>query len=85
MEIESEIDFLSAKIENLLFVIWIQDQRHDFYMKFIKEIKKELQEWREVIEDGNKLLDGSGGCTISEIEFTYDLPATEKEKRYPGS
>jgi hypothetical protein len=40
------------KIENLLFVIWVQDQRHDFWMKVIREIKKELDDLKGSMEDG---------------------------------
>jgi hypothetical protein len=38
------------KIENLLFAIWIRDQRHDYWMKVIKDIKRELEVLREVME-----------------------------------
>jgi hypothetical protein len=41
------------KVENLLFVIWIQDQRHEYWMKFIREMKKELEELRgEMVDEG---------------------------------
>jgi hypothetical protein len=42
---------LSGKVENLLFVIWIQDQRHNYWMKFIKEVRTALEILREEIED----------------------------------
>ena len=48
------------KIENLLFVIWIQDQRNGSWMKVVKEIKGELEKLREEMEDGDKLFNGSG-------------------------
>jgi hypothetical protein len=38
------------KIENLLFVIWVQDQRHDYWMKVIKDVKRELGVLKEVME-----------------------------------
>ena len=41
---------LGARIENLLFVIWIQDQRHDFYMKFIREVEAELEALRRELK-----------------------------------
>ena len=40
------------KVENLLFVIWVLEQRHDFWMKVIREIKKELEKLREDMVDG---------------------------------
>jgi len=58
-DIEGEIDFLSAKVENLLFVIWIQDQRHNFWMKFIEEVKEAMQNLREEIKDGDDTIDDS--------------------------
>jgi hypothetical protein len=51
--LREEIDFLGAKIENLLFVIYIQDQRHDYWMKFIKEVKEAMQKLREEVEFGS--------------------------------
>ena len=41
------------KVEKRLFVIWVQDQRHDHWMKFIKEIEGELEKLREEIKDGD--------------------------------
>jgi hypothetical protein len=41
------VEDLSGKVENLLFVIWIQDQRHDYWMKFIKEVRIALEILRE--------------------------------------
>lgn len=46
---DQAIEDLAQRIENLLFVIWIQDQRHDYYMKFIREIKHDLEELRDGI------------------------------------
>jgi len=40
------------KVENLLFVIWVQDQRHKYWMKVIRETKKELEKLREEMWDG---------------------------------
>ena len=43
------------KVENLLFVIWVQDQRHDYWMKVIREMRKELQELKEMMgDDGHR-------------------------------
>ena len=39
-----------TKIENLLFVIWVQDQRNDFHVKVIRETKRELEELRKMVE-----------------------------------
>jgi hypothetical protein len=41
-----------AKIENLLFALWVQDQRHDYWMKVIKEIMAGLEELREEVWNG---------------------------------
>jgi hypothetical protein len=43
------------KVENLLFVIWIQDQRHEYWMKFIREIREEIE--KDGQEAGEMLLD----------------------------
>jgi hypothetical protein len=32
------------KIENLLFVIYVQDQRHEYWMKVIREIREALED-----------------------------------------
>jgi len=39
------------KVENLLFVIWIQDQRHDYWMRFIREIRTELETLRQDLRE----------------------------------
>ena len=39
------------KVENLLFVIWVQDQRHGYWMKVIREIKGELKKLKEEMGD----------------------------------
>jgi len=78
-EFHKLVEDLSAKIENLLFVIWIQDQRHDYWMKFIKEVKEAMQKLREEIEDGNKLFNGQRGCRIPSIGNDHDLPTGREE------
>lgn|GEM_PF-2219133 len=35
---------LEAKVENLLFVIWVQDQRQAYWSKVIRELRAELEE-----------------------------------------
>ena len=47
---------LEQRIENLLFVIWIQDQRHDYWMKFIKEVRTALEILGEEIKEDEGLL-----------------------------
>jgi len=37
------------KIENLLFVIWVQDQRHDYWQKVLREIKGELEAISDIL------------------------------------
>lgn len=58
---------LSGKIENLLFVIWIQNQRHDYWMKFIKEVREAIQTLREGLEDGRETM----------VEFKGSLQASK--------
>ena len=42
----------NLSLGNFKFVIWIQDQRHDYWMKFIEEVKEAMQKLREEIEFG---------------------------------
>jgi hypothetical protein len=53
-------DDLSGKVENLLFVIWIQDQRHDYWMKFIEEVRTALEILREEIKEDERLFHSVG-------------------------
>jgi tryptophan 2,3-dioxygenase len=43
------------KVENLLFVIYVQNQRHEYWMKVVREIKVELEKLREEMgDDGHR-------------------------------
>lgn len=76
---------LSAKIENLLFVIWIQDQRHDYWMKFIKEVRTALEHLKKEIEDGDNVSNSKRSGDHAEAQSTHNLQAFEEEERYSGS
>jgi hypothetical protein len=64
---------LSAKVENLLFVIWIQDQRHDYWMKFIKEVRTALEILMEEIVEDERLFHGDRACRSLPGESKDDL------------
>lgn len=48
-----ELD-LAAQVENLLFVIWVQDQRFDYWRKVLKETVKALEEIRDIMAEGDE-------------------------------
>jgi len=37
------------KIENLLFVIWVQDQRHDYWLKVLREVRTEVEAINDIL------------------------------------
>jgi len=37
------------KIENLLFVIWVQDQRHDYWLKVLREVRTEVEAISDIL------------------------------------
>ncbi len=41
-----------TKVENLLFALWVQDQRHDYWMKVVREIRAGLENLKEEMWDG---------------------------------
>jgi hypothetical protein len=47
-----------AKIENLLFVVWVQDQRFDYWKKVIRETKEKLEELKLEMECNERLFHG---------------------------
>ena len=67
---------LGRRIENLLFVIWVQDQRHDFWMKVIKEVRTALEILREEIEEDGRLFHSDGACRSLQGESENHLPET---------
>jgi hypothetical protein len=64
---------LSGKVENLLFVIWVQDQRHEYWMKFIREIREEIE--KDGQEAGEMLLDieARSGELSEDIQLEGDV------------
>jgi len=41
------------KVENLLFVIWVLEQRHSYWRKVIRETKAELEKLKEEMVDAS--------------------------------
>ena len=74
-KIRKLVDDLSGKVENLLFVIWIQDQRHDYWMKFIKEVRTALEILREEIKEDERLFHSDRACGSLRGQPEDDLPA----------
>ena len=74
-EFRKLVDDLSGKVENLLFVIWIQDQRHDYWMKFIREVRTALEILMEEIKEDERLFHGYGVSGSLRGESEDDLPA----------
>lgn len=42
------------KVENLLFVIWVQEQRQAYWSKVIREIRTELESLRDALSNGGE-------------------------------